>query len=82
MKIHDHGYRNWRSARDEVCCPSCGEIAIDTGLGSRPRWKCAGACPFAAGWRLEFADMENPDNSQMIAVPIGDDTGAVPWPRH
>jgi hypothetical protein len=80
---HDAGIKNWKSAREAVRCPGCGLDAADAGRGTRPRWKCADVrCPFQVGWRLEFADMTNPDTTAMVAVPLGDDfSGAVPWPR-
>lgn len=79
----DEGLAKWRANRDGVVCPSCGLPAHDAGIGSKPRWTCPDVrCLFSAGWRLEFSDMENPDSSSMVAVPLGsDESEAVAWPR-
>lgn len=81
MKVEDHALKKWRHDRDHVVCPACGADAVDA--SERPRWRCPDErCPFAAGWVLQFADMQNAENTQMVAVPVGDDfSGAVPWPR-
>lgn len=81
-EAHDAGVKRWRAAREVVHCPACHQTAVDAGLGSRPRWTCADPrCAFRAGWRLEFADMRDPDTTAMVAIPIGDDfSKAVPWP--